>query len=128
MEFQYRSCLSTYEEELSPNERYEPPSSPVTVIGGDVWIGDNSFIKAGVCIAPGTVIGASSVVTKNTQPFSIYAGNPAQIIRMRMKESLIQRYLDSEWWHHLDIVDLKGVKFNDPEEAISQVESRLSTR
>jgi acetyltransferase-like isoleucine patch superfamily enzyme len=51
------------------------------VIGDDVWIGCMSIILKGVTIGRGAVIGAGSVVTRDIPPFTIAAGNPAQIIR-----------------------------------------------
>ena len=47
------------------------------VIGNDVWIGFGVKIMAGVTVADGCVIAAGSVVTKNTEPYCLYAGNPA---------------------------------------------------
>ena len=52
-------------------------------IEDDVWIGSNAIIMPGIHLAKGTVIGANSVVTKNTQPYSVNAGNPAKFIRFR---------------------------------------------
>lgn len=66
------------------------PKIPKTNIGEDVWIGTGAIIKAGVRIGNGSIIGASSVVTKDIPEYSIYAGNPAKFIRMRFKESEIQ--------------------------------------
>lgn len=53
------------------------------VIGNDVWIGARVMILPGVHIGDGAVIGAGSVVTKDVAPYSIVAGNPAKLIRMR---------------------------------------------
>jgi acetyltransferase-like isoleucine patch superfamily enzyme len=53
------------------------------IIGNDVWIGCNSIIVDGVQIADGTVIGAGSVVTKNTKPNGVYVGNPAKLLSVR---------------------------------------------
>lgn len=50
-------------------------------IGDDVWIGANSFIMKGVTIGKGSVIGAGSVVIKDVEPCSIYAGNPAVLVK-----------------------------------------------
>ena len=47
------------------------------VIGNDVWIGYGVKVMAGVTIADGCVIAAGSVVTHDTEPFCLYAGNPA---------------------------------------------------
>lgn len=61
-----------------------------TKIGGDVWIGTGAFIRAGVTIGNGAIIGAQSVVTKNVPPYAIVAGNPAKNIRMRFDKSEIE--------------------------------------
>jgi acetyltransferase-like isoleucine patch superfamily enzyme len=50
-------------------------------IGNDVWIGSNAIIMEPV--ADGCVIGAGSVVTRPTAPYSVCAGNPARTIRKR---------------------------------------------
>ena len=55
------------------------------IIGKNVWVGDNVCILAGVTIGDNSVIGAGSVVTKDVEPNSIYAGNPAHIIRKNLK-------------------------------------------
>ncbi|WP_411953119.1 CatB-related O-acetyltransferase [Aeromonas caviae] len=64
-----------------------------TEIGTDVWIGAGSFIKAGVKIGDGAIVGMGSVVTKDVIPFSIVAGNPAKIIRMRFDEEQIKKHI-----------------------------------
>ncbi len=53
------------------------------VIGNDVWIGSRVIILPGVHVGKGSVIGAGSVVTKDIEPYSIVAGNPAHLIRRR---------------------------------------------
>lgn len=52
-------------------------------IGNDVWIGSRVTILPGVHIGDGVVVGAGSIVTKDLQPYAIYAGNPAKLIRLR---------------------------------------------
>lgn len=52
-----------------------------TIIGHDVWIGQNSLIKQGIKIGNGAVIGMGSVVTKDVAPYSIVAGNPTKLIK-----------------------------------------------
>lgn len=68
------------------------PYLPATRIGQDVWIGTQSFIKAGVTIGDGSIIAAHSVVTKDVPPYSIYGGNPAKIIRGRFNEEQIEQH------------------------------------
>ncbi|BEV13680.1 acyltransferase [Herbaspirillum sp. DW155] len=53
------------------------------VIGDDVWIGAGAVIMPGVTIARGTVIGANSVVTKDTEEYAVMVGAPARQIRKR---------------------------------------------
>ena len=50
-------------------------------IGEDCWIGNGSLIMANT--GKKSIIGAGSVVTKNVDSFSIVAGNPARVIKMR---------------------------------------------
>lgn len=49
-------------------------------IRDNCFIGANVTILSGVTIGPNTIIGASSVVTKDIEPDSVYAGNPARRI------------------------------------------------
>jgi virginiamycin A acetyltransferase len=69
-----------------------------TIIGNDVWIGQNSTILPGVKIGDGVIIGTKSVVGSNVGPYSIVAGNPAKIIRKRFDDELIELMLEFKWW------------------------------
>jgi acetyltransferase-like isoleucine patch superfamily enzyme len=62
-----------------PIER-ESICKPV-LIEDNVWIGESVCILPGVTIGKGSIIGASSVVTKSIPPFSIAVGNPAIVIK-----------------------------------------------
>lgn len=52
-------------------------------IEDDVWIGAGAKILDGVTLAKGTVVGAGSVVTRSTAPYSIVGGVPARMIALR---------------------------------------------
>lgn len=69
-----------------PMWRQESSEVSPVVIGDDVWIGARVIILPGVHIGTGSVIGAGSVVTHDVEPYSIVAGNPAKIIRMRVQQ------------------------------------------
>ena len=51
-------------------------------------IGANSIVFPGVTLAVGTAIGCMSLVTKNTEPWSIYFGVPAKKIKRRKRDVL----------------------------------------
>lgn len=52
-------------------------------------IGTNAVIMPGVTIAEGSVIGACSLVTKDTEPWTIYTGIPAKPVKLRNKEKML---------------------------------------
>jgi acetyltransferase-like isoleucine patch superfamily enzyme len=52
-------------------------------IGKDVWIGAGAKILAGSTIADGCVIGANSVIKGETEPFGVYVGSPARLVKKR---------------------------------------------
>jgi len=53
------------------------------IIGDRVWIAYRAIILPGVTIGEGAVVGAGSVVTKDVEPYTIVAGNPARFIKKR---------------------------------------------
>lgn len=57
----------------------EDVGSPV--IKDNVVIGPNSVIIGPVVIGENSIIGAGSVVVKDIEPYSIFAGNPAKLIK-----------------------------------------------
>ncbi len=73
---------------------------PKTIVGNDVWIGRNVYLSPGITVGDGAVIGANAVVTKNVPPYTIVAGNPARVIRMRFPLELAGRLLSTQWWNY----------------------------
>lgn len=61
----------------------QPETSKGIFIEDDVWIGTRVTVLDGVVISKGCVIAAGAVVTKNTDPYCIYAGVPAKKIGSR---------------------------------------------
>ena len=70
-----------------------------TVIGNDVWIGQNATIHPGVHIGDGAIIGCNSTVGSNVPPYTIVIGNPAKILRKRFDDELIDLMLRLKWWN-----------------------------
>jgi acetyltransferase-like isoleucine patch superfamily enzyme len=56
------------------------------IIGDRVWIGYHAIILPGIKIGEGAVVGAGAVVTKDVEPYTIVAGNPARKIGGRNKD------------------------------------------
>ncbi|MQW23114.1 MULTISPECIES: CatB-related O-acetyltransferase [unclassified Lactococcus] len=69
-----------------------------TRVGNDVWIGQNVTVMPGVHIGDGAMIGANSTVASDIEAYSIVAGNPAKLIRMRFDEVLINLMAQLKWW------------------------------
>lgn len=78
-----------------------------TIIGNDVWIGENATILPGVKIGDGAIIGAKSVVASDIPPYCVCVGNPARVVRKRFDDELIKLLLKLKWW------DFKIEKINE---------------
>ena len=66
---------------------YTDPAFPLVrrkiVVGSYAWIAAGAFIGPGVTIGEGAVVGARAVVTRDVEPWTIVAGNPATVVRRR---------------------------------------------
>lgn len=80
------------------------------IIGEDCWIGANTMITKAVTIGEGTIVGGSSVVTKDLPMYTLCAGNPCRPIK--------KRYTDEELLEHLIMIG------KTPDEAKAVVEKR----
>lgn len=69
-----------------------------TIIGNDVWIGQNVTVMPGVKIGNGAIIATNSTVTKDIPDYHIAGGNPANIIRKRFNDDLIECLQVLKWW------------------------------
>ena len=79
-------------------EHRDLPLKGDTVVGNDVWIGQNATILPGVHIGDGAIIGANSVVGSDVEPYTVVAGNPARPIRKRFDDELTGLLLKFKWW------------------------------
>ena len=84
--------------DMEPPKTSDLPLKGDTVIGNDVWIGQNAVILPGVHIGDGAIIGANSVVGRDINPYTIVVGNPAKILRKRFDDEMIELLLRFKWW------------------------------
>ncbi|EJF95201.1 transferase hexapeptide repeat family phosphonate metabolim protein [Bartonella elizabethae F9251 = ATCC 49927] len=87
--FRYRSLDCSFREKRCAKR---------VIIGHDVWIGHGAVIMPGVTVGHGAIIGANAVITKDIMPYTIVAGVPAQQLRMRFPDHVIENLLDMAWW------------------------------
>ena len=100
-------------------------SCPVTTLGPDVWIGEGAFIKTGVTLGHGAIIGARAAVLRDVPPYAIVVGTPARVVRLRFPEPVVERLLASQWWRY-SIYDLFGAPFDRVEAALDEIERRIA--
>lgn len=90
-------------------------------IGNDVWIGSGVKILSGVTIADGAVVGCGAVVTRDLEPYGIYAGIPAKLIRKRFDDATIEKLLEQKWWNRSEEwIGAHIAQFSDVEELIRE--------
>ena len=73
------------------------------IVGNDVWIGRGCILKSmnparPLTIGDGAVIASDSVVVKSVPPYAIVGGYPAQIIKYRFPEDIIEALMRIRWW------------------------------
>ena len=99
-----------------------------TVIGNDVWIGQNAVILPGVHIGDGAIIGANSVVGSDVAPYTIVIGNPAKVLRRRFDDELIGLLLQFRWWDN-SVEEINSLipilTCSDLEKVREEIEARL---
>ena len=75
------------------------PTVPVKyryLVGGKIImrkfsvIGANSVVLPGVEMAEGSALGANSLLTKDTQPWTVYSGSPAKVCGWRDKKMIMK--------------------------------------
>ncbi len=68
------------------------------MIGNDVWLGMGATIMPGVTIGDGAIVSARSVVVKDVAPYTIVGGNPAEPLKKRFRDEVIDVLLEVRWW------------------------------
>jgi putative colanic acid biosynthesis acetyltransferase WcaF len=80
-------CISQGAMLLTGNHDYKDPgfglvTAPIEVRDG-AWIGARALIAPGVVVGEHAVVAAGAVLTRNGEPFGVYQGNPAGLVRRR---------------------------------------------
>lgn len=102
---------------------FDLPVKGDILVGNDVWFGYDALVMNGVTIGNGAIIAARSVVVKDVPAYSIVAGNPAKVVKMRFDDVTIERLEKIAWWDwdikkitkhlklicHLDIDTLEAI-------------------
>ena len=114
---------------MNPPAMEDLPLKGDTVIGNDVWIGQNAVILPGVHVGDGAIIGANSVVGSDVAPYTIVVGNPARELRKRFDEELIDLMLQFRWWDK-SIEEINGLipvlTNSDLETVKTEIKKRIS--
>ena len=124
-EIGYRNTLESYGDTILQEDAstYMDERAKKTTIGNDVWIGDNAVVIKGVTISNGAIVAAGSIVTRDVDPYSIVAGNPAKQIRTRFSDKIIERLLSTNWWEY-SMQELKDVPFDDISKSLEILEQK----
>lgn len=72
--------------------------------------------KARIHIGDGAVVGERTIVTHDVEPYSVVAGSPGTVRKMRFSDSIIEKLLESKWWEY-NYQDFKGINGDDDIEA-----------
>ncbi|WP_370316153.1 chloramphenicol acetyltransferase [Sagittula sp.] len=95
--FLYRS--DDYWDDAEPDAAFfDHRRSRRAVIGHDTWIGHGAMIKPEVTLGHGAVVASGAVVTKDVAPYTIVAGTPARVLRLRQPEAIADRLIALAWW------------------------------
>ena len=88
-------------------------------IGNDVWIGEGVLLGRNVRLHDGAVVAARSIVTKDVPPYSVVAGAPATVRKLRFSEAIIEQLLALRWWDY-NYTDLPRA-WSEPERFVGEL-------
>lgn len=72
-------CASTHDVD---DPHFQLLLRPIS-IGPGCWVAAEAFVGPGVTTAEGSVVGARAALFAHTEPWTIYRGNPATVVRRR---------------------------------------------
>lgn len=82
-------------------DRYKRETKSPVLIKRHSIVGAGSLVFPGVTLEEGTAVGALSMVTKSTEPWSVYFGIPAKRVKARKQDllTLEQQYIREDGEH-----------------------------
>ena len=95
--FLYRSA-DYFEDAEDDPAFFERRRSRRAKIGHDTWLGHGCMIKPEVTVHDGAVVAAGALVTRNVAPYTIVAGTPAKVLRLRQPANIAERLIALAWW------------------------------
>jgi acetyltransferase-like isoleucine patch superfamily enzyme len=72
-----------------PNE-FKITTHGTTVLENFSWVGAGSIVLPNIVMAEGSVLGAGALLTKNTEPWTVYIGSPAKPYKARNKKQILE--------------------------------------
>ncbi|MHA8049913.1 WcaF family extracellular polysaccharide biosynthesis acetyltransferase [Aquirufa sp. ROCK-SH2] len=82
------SCISQGALLITGNHDYKSISfeliSKEIIIEEGCWVGANSIVSGGVTLKSHSILSIGSSTSKNLEAYTIYRGNPAEIVKKRM--------------------------------------------
>jgi galactoside O-acetyltransferase len=96
-------------------DKYKHETKASVLIKRHSIVGTCSLIMPGVTLEEGSSIGAMSMVTKSTEPWSVYFGIPAKRLKARKRELLVleRDYLSEEIKLKAMLKNKKGVNHEE---------------
>ena len=113
------------ETEIKAMSQHFPGSCPVTTLEPDVWIGQGAFLKSGITVGTGAIIGARATVVKDVPPYAIVVGTPGRVLRLRFPDAVVERLLAVAWWRY-SIYDLFEAPMDYIEAALDFIEEKVA--
>ncbi len=95
--FLYRSA-DYWDDAENDTDFFAHRRSRRATIGADTWIGAGAMIKPEVTLGHGAVVAAGALVTKDVAPYTIVAGTPAKVMRLRQPDNIAARLIELAWW------------------------------
>ena len=95
--FMYRAA-SFWDDATDDAAFFDRRNSRQAVIGHDTWLGHACMIKPDVTVGHGAIVAAGAIVTRDVAPYTIVAGTPAKVLRLRQPPDIADRLIALAWW------------------------------